>query len=177
MTGWPLLIYLYPGTMGSQKQQNLGYGDVTLDRYGWKTAGKEFAGFYASGIGSGSIAANTPLVCPTWWGAHVEYYFARPYQLTMLGMGTMQQAHHYLWTNEERSEKITLQNAFTVTPSDENFDVVRHYSDYYDSVRLAKTITVHRNGKPARYFYVYHLSGWKGHLPVVNKKRLSDQPL
>jgi hypothetical protein len=167
LIGWPMLIHFYPGTWGSKKEHDLGKGDVTLDRFGWKEAGKTFAAYYRNELRSGKISSNTPLVCNTWWGAHVEYYFAKPSGMNMLGLGDLQHAHHYLWTNRSRKENADLRQAFAIVPSDEYYDAVKHYSAYYDIVSLATTIAIDRSGIPARKFYVYRMNGWKGNLPEI----------
>lgn len=158
----PLIISFYPGTWGSTKEQNYGHGDVSLDRYGWRSAGKEFRNYFRKAVVNDSVPAKSPLVCNTWWGAHVEYYFARPAGTTMIGLNAMHEIHQYGWTNEFRKHSVDMSTAFSIVPSDEFYDAPKHYSTYYNNIQLVKTIQVNRRGMKARHFNVYRLSGWKG---------------
>lgn len=165
MTGWPLLLHSYPGTWGSHNKQVLGTGDVSLDRYGWKAAGEQFVRYYNEEVRRGTVAPNTPLVCHTWWGAHVEYYFGRPQQLAMIGLGNLQAVHHYLWTNSIRKKAVNFNQAFCIVPSDEYYNPAVVYRPYYQQIVPVKRITIWRSGTIARHFYVYKLSGWNSNLP------------
>jgi 4-amino-4-deoxy-L-arabinose transferase-like glycosyltransferase len=163
---WNLVIHFYPGTYGSKAQHNLGWSDATLDLYGWEESGKAFAALYQKERAVGIMPPGVPLVCCKWWGAHVEYYFARPLGLPMIGLGTPENLHHYLWMNEQRAAGVDLSKAYCIVPSDEYYDAHRKYGAYYDSIEPVTTITTHRSGRPAHHFYVYRLSGWKGQVPM-----------
>jgi uncharacterized membrane protein YhdT len=163
---WPLFTSLYPGTWGSKNLPEYGKGDISLDMYGWRSAGKRFSSVYDNAVKEKVILPNSPVVCSTWWGAHVEYYFCRPADLTMIGLGNMQEIHHYLWTNEFRRQRVDFKTAVTILPSDENYDIRNHFSKYYSRIDLIDVIKVQRSKKDAHMFYVYRLSGWKNALPV-----------
>lgn len=175
--GWPLFTALYPGTWGSKNQHEFGKGDISLDMYGWRAAGERFSSVYNKVVKQNLILPNSPVVCNSWWGAHVEYYFCRPSNLTMIGLGTMQQIHHYLWTNEFRQRNVDFTTAISIVPTDENYDIKRHFSKYYNKIDLLNVIKVQRSKKDAHFFYVYRLSGWKNTLPVwpENVKPPKDQ--
>lgn len=168
MIGWPLVIHFYPGTWGNKSSQDLGKGDVSLDRFGWREAGKEFAVLYNKEVQGKQVAPNTPVVCNTWWGAHIEYYFCWPQQINMIGLGSIQDIHHYAWMNHFRKEKVAFNNAFCIMPSDEFYDVKNHYAPYYNHIKLVSIIEVSRNKRKAHRFYVYRLSGWKNFYPKQN---------
>ncbi len=163
---WSLAVHYYPGTWGSRQQQDLGYGDISLDLYGWQQAGKEFDKLYQAEIKAGLAPTGTPVVCGYWWGAHVEYYFCRPSRIPMLGLGTMNKLHQYFWLNDERKQAANMQVAYCIMPSDEKQNIP---SDYYNKTELISTIEIKRSGVPVHNFLVYKLSGWKGVLPVINK--------
>lgn len=166
MSGWPVVLRYFPGTWGSKQDRVLGTGDVSLDRYGWEAAGKTFASYYQKQVAAGRIPQGTPLVAATWWGAHVEYYFARPAKAPMIGLGTLQQTHHYLWTNVIRKPQAAFGRAYCIVPSDEFYDPAKAFALYYRSVSPIATINLNRGGKPARRFFVYRLQGWRRLLPV-----------
>lgn len=164
---WPLLLRHYPGTWGSLKKATMGSGDVSLDRYGWEESGAAFGAYYRQLVSNGAIPSNTPIVCNTWWGAHIEYYFCRPQGLLMLGLGNLKDIHHYAWLNTIRYRKVNLTQALCIVPSDEWYDATVHYKKYYENISLIKAFEVKRMGLPAKVYRVYRLSGWKGVLPAV----------
>ncbi|MEI6948902.1 glycosyltransferase family 39 protein [Paraflavisolibacter sp. H34] len=168
LTGWALVVHLFPGTWGSKKPQTLGEGDLSLDVYGWRQAGERFGEFYRSEVARGLMPAGAPLVCYKWWGAHIEYYFGRPLGTGAIGLGSINNLHHYLWLNARRQPKVNLSRAYCIVPSDETYDVARRYSGYYRHISLVKVISILRRNAPAHNFYVYRLMGWKNQLPVVH---------
>jgi hypothetical protein len=157
--GW--MISWYPGSFGSKRNDDLGKGDIFLDSYGWKEAGKQFAELCDNEMNKGIMPKGSPMVCNTWWGAHQEYHFCRPAGIEMIGLGTVMELHQYVWTNKKRMNKVNFNNAYCVVASDENYNVHQQYGEYYQKVDSIATIKVFRNKKPAHKFYVYRLSGWK----------------
>lgn len=160
-----LIIDYYPGNFGSKRKDDLGKGDISLDIYGWKEAGKQFAKLYKKEVNKGIMPKGSPMICNTWWGAHQEYHFCRPAGIEMIGLGSMMELHHYMWTNEKRRHKVDFNSAYCVVASDENYNVQDEYSDYYSQIDCVAVIKVFRNNIPAHYFYVYRLKGWKNNLP------------
>lgn len=165
---WVLLTHFYPGTYGSKSPKHYGNADVTLDRYGWEKAGKQFTELYRQELASGKVAANTPIVCNHWWGAHIEYYFCRPAGLTMIGLGDMQ-INHYYWLNTDRMQQVNFANAYCIIPSDEYYDP-QAYKAYYNTIELIRTIEIKRSGRKAKHISVYRMSGWKGVSPPFSNK-------
>jgi hypothetical protein len=162
---WNGVVHFYPGTYGAQVKKVLGHGDGSLDYYGWEEAGKAFAALHQRETALGLMPADAPLVGYKWWGAHVEYYFARPAGVSLIGLGTTENLHHYLWMNDRRQQSVDLTKAYCIVPSDEYYDTHRMYMRYYQKVEPVSTITTYRSGKPAHHFYVCRLLGWKGVLP------------
>jgi hypothetical protein len=162
---WNAVVHLYPGTYGLKAQKELGRGDGSLDLYGWEEAGRAFAALYQREQEAGRMPGRAPLVAYKWWGAHLEYYFGRPAGVPVIGLGTTQNLHHYLWMNRRRAPGVDLSMAYCIVPSDEYYDPYRMYVRYYQKVEPVSTITTYRSGRPAHHFYVYRLSGWKGGLP------------
>jgi hypothetical protein len=160
------IINYYPGNIGSKTKIDLGKGDISLDTYGWKQAGQQFTELYKMETTNGIMPKESPMVCNSWWGAHQEYYFCRPLQINMIGLGTMMDLHHYMWTNEKRQNKVNLNNAYCVIASDEYYNAHDQYSTYYSQIDSIGTIKIYRNNKPAHNFYIYRLKGWKNNLPL-----------
>ena len=162
--GYAASIKFYPGTFGSHNLQDFGKGDISLDMYGWRKAASQFEIFYRKDVEQGTMPANASFVASHWWGAHVEYYFARPLHLKMIGLGNSLYLNEYLWTNKWRKGETDLNNAYCIVPSDDH-DYVP--SDFYQQKQLAKIIEIERGGKPARYFFVYRLKGLKKEIPMI----------
>jgi hypothetical protein len=160
---WPLTIHLYPGTFGSKRGNDLGKGDFTLDKYGWKEAGEKFREIYYEDIAEGNMPKETPLVCSKWWGSHMEYYFCNAGEIPVIGLGQIGQLHQYAWLNKERQEEVDMSSAYCIVSSIENGETpsINLYREYYDRVDSIATIKVYRGSIPVQCFYVYRLSGWR----------------
>ncbi len=158
---WTMVVHFYPGTFGQKNKDELGQGDITVDLFGWKEAGKKFAVLYKKEVAAGTVAKQTPLVCGYWWGAHSDYYFARPLGIKMIGLGAMNQIRHYKWTNNWRKDEVNMNNAYCIMPSDEKYNIP---TAFYNKIELVSIIEIKRVGRPAHNFNVYRLSGWKGNL-------------
>jgi hypothetical protein len=164
---WLTTVGFYPGTYGSKDQFELGKGDVTLDKFGWSEAGEQFVEFYNQEKQAGRMAENAPLVCSKWWGAHTEYYFSDEGEIPVIGLGEIEDLHQYAWLNKKRITEANMQSAYCIISSIELEEQKFPYHKYYTQVEPVKTISIFRNKKPAKNFYVYRLSGWKGlKLPV-----------
>lgn len=162
-----LIINFYPGNFTNGTKENFGKGDLSIDNYGWAMAGKEVAALYTKEVEKGNVSANTPLVCNKWWGGHQEYYFCLPNNLQMIGLGEINELHQYTWLNSVRKNKVDLSNAFCVVPSTDSYNVQEAYKNYYSKIDTVSVIEIIRNKKPAHYFTMYRLSGWKNNLPEI----------
>lgn len=161
LLGWTGMVHFYPGTSGSGNREEFGKGDISLDLFGWTEAAGQFHQLYQKEVSLGLMPPGTPLVCTYWWGAHVEYYFGRPFGITMLGLGPMKEVRHYLWMNA-RSPQANFDSAYCIMPADENYALPQAF---YQHIKLITTITIPRGGKPAHLFRVYRLTGYKGTWP------------
>ena len=163
--GYSFLIKFYPGTYGSQQPDDFGRGDVTLDMYGWRKASVQFDSLYKTDVAKKIMPVNAAMVTSNWWGAHVEYYFARPSGLKMIGLGKLHHLNDYTWTNKWRKNEVDLNSAYCIIPADDKYYAP---ADFYETKELALIIGVNRNGKPSHVFGVYRLKGLKKEVPVVN---------
>ncbi len=169
LISWQIVLYNYPGTYGNKSTASLGKGDVTLDKTGRRAAAAKFAVLYNSEVAAGIMPAQSPIVYYKWWAAHIEYYFARPLGIPVIGVGSLYNLHEYLWMNSKRLNKVNLSKAYCITPSEDVDDMNEHYLPYYSSIKLITIIKGFRGGKPARNFFVYRLSGYKNNAPVVKR--------
>ncbi len=157
------LIHFYPGTLGKKNSTHLGSGDFTLDLHGWTEAGSKFAEIYKAEIASGMAPERTPLVNYKWFpAAHLDYYFCRPLNIELIGLGSVPDLHHYIWMNRWREPKTNLQKAYAIVPANLQDSAQVRYKNYYSRIDSVTTITQTRSGATCRYFTVYRLSGWKG---------------
>jgi 4-amino-4-deoxy-L-arabinose transferase-like glycosyltransferase len=162
--GYTLVVKFYPGTFGSHKTEDYGRGDVTLDMYGWRKASAQFDSLYKEDVRKNIMPLNAAMVASNWWGAHIEYYFARPLHLKMIGLGKPRQINEYLWTNKWRKDEADLNNAYCIIPSSDKYYVP---ANFYQTKELALIIDVNRTGKLAHQFAVYRLKRLKKEVPVV----------
>ena len=149
-------VNFYSGTFGKGTEPYLGKADISLDAYGWKEAGEKFGRIY----NKYAFGSDHPLVCNDWWGAHEEYYFARPLHIRMIGLGSLNTLHNYAWKNRYTMPLTKPDTAFCIVHSDEYYDVKKAYAGYYSEIDSLSTIHILRNNLPAHNFYVYRLSGW-----------------
>jgi hypothetical protein len=158
------LINFFPGTMGKKEMEKLGKGDFTLDMNGWKKAGDAFSLIRQKHIASGNMQPGNPVAAQKWFtAAHEDYYFCRPLKIELIGLGEMNDLHHYVWMNEWRMKSANMQNAWCIVPSNENYNATEKYKSYYEHADSVATIVAERSGEPCRNFIVYKLSGWKGY--------------
>ncbi len=161
LIAWPLTVELYPGTFGTKVGKDLGKGDFTLDKYGWKEAGDTFQVLYNKETTSGLMPKESPVVCSNWWGAHLEYYFCNAGEIPMIGLGKITQLHQYAWLNKKRMEQTNMNFAYCILSSIESGETPSVYKEYYKNMDPITTISILRHDTPVQYFYVYRLSGWK----------------
>ncbi|UEG48930.1 glycosyltransferase family 39 protein [Ferruginibacter lapsinanis] len=167
LTAIVVIVNFYPGNFTKGTKEHFGKGDLSIDNYGWATAGKKIAAVYKNEIEKGHLAKSTPFVCNKWWGAHQEYYFCLPNDIEMIGLGEINETHQYTWLNSKRKDRVDMTNAFCVVPSTDSYDVKETYKNYYSNVDTVSVIEIIRNKKPAHYFTMYRLSGWKNNLPEI----------
>jgi hypothetical protein len=159
-------IKCYPGNFGKKTKPDLGKGDITLDMNGWSAAGKRFGEIYKTEILRGKATPSSPVVCYKWWGSHIEYYFCRPFQIPMIGLGTLDDLHQYAWLNSERLSNANFNTAYCIVPTDENYNVYEQYKNYYSTVESIAVIEIIRSHVPTHNFHVFRLTGWKGSMPL-----------
>lgn len=158
LTAWWSLVHFYPGTYGTKDAATFGRGDISLDIYGWEKGSAAFKQIYDEDVQRGIMPLNTPLVTTYWWGAHIEFYMARPHNIQTLGIGNIIELREYWWMNQHRKQSADMNYAYCIMPSDESYDLPEQF---YNKIELARVIEIMRNGKPAHYFRVYRLKGLK----------------
>ena len=135
----------------------LGKDDPTLDVYGWRQAGEKFAEIYQQEIANGNMQPDDPIIGHKWFPtASFHYYAARPLGINMLGYGSLQDIHKYLWINDEVGGFEKGRNYWYL--SDSHFlldpEEIYQYTNFL-SIKQVTTIPIERNGKTVRNIFVY----------------------
>ena len=135
----------------------LGKDDPTLDVYGWRQAGEKFAEIYQQEIANGNMQPDDPIIGHKWFPtASFHYYAARPLGINMLGYGSLQDIHKYMWINniENGFEKgrnywYLADSHFLLDPEE-----IYQYTNFLNIKQIA-IIPIERNGKTVRNIFVY----------------------
>lgn len=135
----------------------LGKDDPTLDVYGWRQAGEKFAEIYQQEIANDNMQPNDPIIGHIWFPtASFHYYVARPLGINMLGYGSLQEIHKYMWINDiegsfekGRNYWYLADSHFMLDPED-----IYQYTNFLNINQIA-TIPIERNGKTVRNIFVY----------------------
>jgi len=163
-------INFYPGTLGKQSSPaKFGEGDVTLDMYGWKVASKKIDSLVKADEKNGIMPHDAEFVSNKWYpAAHIDYYIARPLHKFVVGIGAMNDLHHYEWLNASRLKTHAFHDAYCVFPSDYRCDVKELYGGTFASIDSVETFPIYRSMKVCKYFTVYRLKKLIGEIPKVN---------
>ena len=152
LTAGMLLIFYYPGTIGSTKEvKYYGKGDFTLDMYGWGKSGSEIAAFIEQ-----QNLKTIPIYSHRWFpAAHIDEYIARKSGNTFFAVGAVEQIHQYKWINARRGGVPNSDSALFITPSNIYADPNQLYGKDFHTIELIEQIPQNRRGHLTRYFYVY----------------------
>jgi len=155
-----LLVELYPGTLGKENKRRFGEDDFTLDLDGWSRFSSEFRSWLKEEEGHGRIPGGLSLVAGKWFpAAHVEYYVARPLQKPVVGIGLLNDLHHYYWLNQQRPVLRRGDDALCIVPS--NYPMVLETQAHFESAELLKVFYSYRSGRMVRYFSVYRFKNFR----------------
>ncbi len=144
--------------------ERLGKNDFSMDMYGWKQIKENFEPVLKQDIENGTVDKDVILLSNYWFpAAHLDYYVARPLELKLLGIGSLQNIHKYAWINQYRGGFALGMDAYYITTS-HNFEEPYYLSEYFEEIALHKKIPIMRGGKVAGYAFVYILKDYKGDL-------------
>ncbi|SEJ00939.1 Dolichyl-phosphate-mannose-protein mannosyltransferase [Dyadobacter sp. SG02] len=157
-TAGPLLIRCYPGTMSSKPSPHTGAGDATLDITGWEQLLPAFEKLRNDDIAAGKMAPDAPMVVHKWFpGSHIYYHVAYPLGMRTVGVGKLEDLHQFAWLNRIYGQVAAGSDAWYISPSNNFSDPAELYEGQFERFEKAGTITQRRNGKIARYWFVYRL--------------------
>lgn len=165
------VIRYYPGTIGSKEKENYGSNDFTLDLSGWRSFERQ----YTIWINHQNVRKYKQLkiVCNKWFpAAHIEYYVAGPANTAVVGVGSINDLHHFAWLNQARTDLKKGDDALTIVPSNYSINAIEDYKRFFSSVTRLQKFSSKRNGKVCRYFEVYLLKNYQlndeAHLVKLN---------
>ena len=184
-----LFVKFYPGTLNPERNlsevfhDSLGLDDITLDLSGWKDSGMAFQKIMGEEIKKEGFLSKPPLIVDNWFaGSHLDYYYAHPMGMPVIGLGKERNLHQFVWSNTlEMEKRINLETAYTVVLSNSPIDPVKSYQAYYRHIDFLACIHSYRGNrvtgyKAARNFYIYRLSGFKGFIPHIEGGELRGLP-
>jgi len=146
----------------NQPFHQTGKNDVTLDMFGWRGMDKKFNKATKQYIESGQMPENAALIGNNWFPlAHTDYYIGRPLGMKVLGLGSPQNLHKYMWINHERGGFQLGADYWYITNSRDYKSPESIYSEYFERIIAADTITVNRGNTPAKRYFVFMLKGLK----------------
>ncbi len=160
-----LLIDFYPGTLSTRPEPQTGSGDFTLDMYGWKACRPVFEKIRDSDLRSGRMSPAAPLIVHKWFpGGHLYFYLAYPLGMRLLGVGPVNDLHKFRWLNTLSGPLAQGTDAYFISPSNYFTDPNELYRADFRQIEKPVRIAQRRNGKVARYWYVYRMKGAKSRI-------------
>ncbi|PKP52491.1 MAG: hypothetical protein CVT92_08665 [Bacteroidetes bacterium HGW-Bacteroidetes-1] len=136
----------------------LGRNDITLDMYGWRKLMPAFKKVREKHLTNGLMQSGDAFLGENWFPlANIDYYLAKPLEMRVMGLGQPQRLHKYLWINEKRGGFSKGDNFWYLTTSRDYKHPDEVYNDMFDSIVPSDTITINRNGKPAKRVFIFLL--------------------
>ena len=167
-----LLANFAPFNFGTQEKESYGEYCPTLDISGWKKFSNEFDNLVKNDITTNKMKPNSSILVNKWFPAcQLELYTSRKTGLQILGVGNLENLHHFAWLNEERKPLKLNDDAYCIVPSNVPMNVEEAYSKYFTSIEKPDTINQIRGGKAVRYFYVYRMKNCKEIPKVILEKK------
>lgn len=154
----PILIRSYPGMMSAKPFPHTGAGDATLDITGWEQLLPAFEKLRNDDIASGRMQRDAPMVVHKWFpGSHIYYHVAYPLGMRTVGVGKLEDLHQFAWLNQLYGQVTAGSDAWYISPSNNFNDPAELFAGQFERFEKAGTITQRRNGRVARYWFVYRL--------------------
>jgi len=133
----------------------IGYYDISLDRYGLKELASEFKKQRTLDIAMNKISSHACIVSDNYLAAaQAEYYLAYPDNMQVKAIGNPSEIRRYAL--KMSSGKFLLgESAYYIESSRSGQSGMELGRDYYKDVEEAKTIYIHRSGKPVVRYTIY----------------------
>ena len=163
------LINYYPGTLSTRPEPKTGSGDFTLDMYGWKSLSTAFNQLRLNDIKTGKMTVEAPLITHKWFpGGHLFYYVAYPAKIPLIGIGNLNDLHKFIWLNASQGSVSKGGDAYFITSSTNFTSPDDLYKNDFERIEQPQIVEQLRNGKIARYWYIYRLKNATKNLPKID---------
>lgn len=147
---------------GKKSGLEIGRGDVSLDTYGWREGGEQFALLHKSYTERGLMPADASLLQFSWeYAAHTDCYFGLPLGLKTKTIGELNKTHYYNWINTRRGGFKAGEDMYFISTSRNFFSAEELYGDRFTELFPADTIKIYRAEEHVLNYYVYRLKGLK----------------
>lgn len=146
----------------SKSVQRYGESDFTLSMYGWREIRPEFEKIRDKAIEENLMNETDGIVATKWFPlANLDYYVAHPLGINMYGFSNPTNIHKYAWINKERGDLQLGNDYWFLTESSDYYEPNRYLKPYFKEIIPLDTIDIKRNGKTAKYIFVYKLDDLK----------------
>ncbi|WP_405605971.1 ArnT family glycosyltransferase [Polaribacter sp. Asnod1-A03] len=136
----------------SNKKETLGKKDALMDLYGWQQAAKK-----VTKVLQENNLTNLPIISDKWFpAAHIDYYFARPNNMLVYGVGALHKIHKYYWIHKENAD-VNLNEVLYITDSRNYRKPAEVYGNRFNQFNLIATIPIDRNKETVKYVFIYQL--------------------
>jgi hypothetical protein len=135
----------------------LGRNNITLDMYGWKQLNVKFSELYDADLFSKNINADAPIIAHRWFpAAHFDYYLAKPNNMNLIAIGSLEQIHKYAWINRQRPALRRGSDAYFITGS-RDYKSPDYLLQYFAYIEKPETIRIFKGNRHVQNFFVYRL--------------------
>jgi hypothetical protein len=143
------------------EETELGKDDLTLDVYGWRQAYTGFKKIREHQIAEGIMKEEDAIIGHNWFPtANFHYYIARPLGMEVMGYGSLENIHKYLWINDKTAGYEKNANYWYLADSHYFIDPHKVFAyTNFKHVEQVGVIPIKRNGKVVRNIFVYECKG------------------
>ncbi|MCG1036278.1 ArnT family glycosyltransferase [Polaribacter sargassicola] len=136
----------------SKTKETLGRKDALMDLYGWQQAAKK-----VTEVLQENKLTSLPIISDNWYpAAHIDYYFARPNNMLVYGVGELPKIHKYFWINKKNPPLINNEVLY-ITDSRNYKNPKEIYDDKYNQFNLIETIPIFRNKETVKNVFIFRL--------------------
>lgn len=151
----------------SSDPTQLGKKDISLQIYGWRQIGSEFADIVKKDKLGKNIGSNPVLMSYRWFPtANLDYYAAFPLGINAFAVGPIADIHKYYWINEKRGGFKLGMDAYYITTSYDYHHPKHGFAKYFKSIEAADTIQIKKGNKHVMNAFVFRMKNMK-RIPVM----------
>ena len=155
----------------SKNYNKLGSNDPSLDMFGYKQVGEQFALITQRDKANGIMNKDAIMLGNNWFPlANFDYYAASPIGMKSYAMGSLDRIHKYAWINEINGGFKKGMDAYYLTDSREYHEPYKYFDKYFEKIETADTIQIYRAGEIIKRAFVFRLKNLEK-IPKVVLKR------